>query len=165
MRHAGTLLIALLAGFGCKDAADTDAGQPQEPPEDPVLFPEAFEALYTEMRDCRLSHEHELRYIRVLVSDSAHEPYAGLSSDTPYPVGAILVKPEYDDDECSVVLGYTAMEKLEPGTSPENGDWEWQKLTAERELLDGGVPDRCIGCHSQHCAPPNGYDLTCAEEL
>jgi len=174
-----TSLLALGMCLGCDPdtsgdhpARDASAGQDggsggrdASPPAEKVVFPRDFEQRYVEMRDCRLSHEHELRYIRVLVDERAREPYAALSEDAPYPVGATLVKPEYDDEDCSVVLGYTALQKLEPGASPDTGDWLWQKLTPEHELLHDEVPERCIGCHEQHCAPPYGYDLTCAEEL
>ena len=130
-----------------------------------AVFPVDFEADYEEMRDCRESHEHELRFIRVLASPSAQTPYATLSAEAPFPPGAILVKLEYDDASCETLLGFTAMQKLAAGENPDGGDWRWQKLDAERELLEDGAPPRCINCHTQHCAPPHGYDLSCAEEL
>ena len=117
------------------------------------------------MRDCRPSHEHELRYIRVFASPSAQESYAALSDATPYPVGAALVKLEYEDELCAELIEYTSMQKLEPGDNPVGGDWLWQRVSTEREVVENGAPWRCINCHTHHCAPPYGYDLTCAEEL
>jgi hypothetical protein len=32
-------------------------------------------------------------------------------------------------------------------------------------MLEDGAPPRCINCHAQHCAPPHGFDLSCAEEI
>lgn len=162
--QVAAVLLALLASVGCNSddtsGPDPDAGPPLVP-----VFPEDFEARYTEMRDCRLSHEHELRFIRVLVSPSAEAPYAALSPDMPYPVGAILVKPEYDEPDCTVPLSYTAIAKLEPGANPDGGDWRWQRVDLDHQVVEDGAPERCVTCHTQHCAPPYGYDLTCAEEL
>jgi hypothetical protein len=165
-----TALLALLGAIACdpephmRDAGtpEPDAGHDAGP--EPV-FPEDFDANYLEMRDCRHSHEHDLRYIRVLASESAQAPYATLSEATPYPVGATLVKLEYDDELCTTLLEYTALQKLEPGANPGGSDWLWQRVSTEREVEESGAPWRCISCHTVHCAPPDGYDLTCAEEL
>jgi hypothetical protein len=142
---------------------DADATALDAAPE--PVFPEAVENDYFEMRDCRHSHEHELRYIRVFASPTAQLSYAALSPDVPYPVGATLVKLEYDDAMCSALLGYTAMQKLPIGQMPAGGDWLWQRLDTERNVLESGAPLRCTNCHTYHCAPPYGYDLSCAEEL
>lgn len=127
--------------------------------------PLAFMQSYLEMRDCRHSHEHDLRYIRVFASASAQLPYAILNASAPYPVDAHIVKLEYDDADCQNVLGMTSMRKLERGRNPSGYDWNWQKLTAAGEVLEEGAPQRCLFCHKHHCAPPWGFDLTCAEEL
>lgn len=141
-----------------RDAGPADAGR--EP-----VFPADFAEHYPEVRDCRHSHEHELRYIRVMVSESAREPYARLSPDTPYPVGATLVKLEYDDPDCAELVEYTAYRKLPAGENPPGNDWLWQRVSPERVVVEQGAPWTCITCHKYHCAPPYGYDLTCAEEL
>lgn len=146
------------AGDAMQDAT-TDATPGIE-----VIFPADFEDSYVEMRDCRHSHEHELRFIRVLASPSAQQPYGALSPDVPYPEGATLVKIEHDDEDCQVRLGFTAMKKLPEGASLQGGDWHWQKVDMQRKVLEDGAPNTCINCHAQHCAPPFGYDLTCAEE-
>lgn len=129
------------------------------------VFPEDAPSQWLEMRDCRHSHEHELRHIRVFASPAAEAPYAALSADTPYPEGAVLLKLEYDDAACTDLLGYTAMQKLAPGANPDGGDWLWQRVSVDREVAEEGAPPRCINCHEEHCEPPYGYDLTCAEEL
>jgi hypothetical protein len=160
MLSSRTLLL-LCAGtlpVGC-------AAEVQDEPLPAAIFPLDFEAHYAEMRSCRHSHEHELRFIRVFASESAATPYATLSAEAPYPPGAILVKAEYDDGLCEEVLGFTAMQKLVEGENPDGGDWRWQKLDADLELLEDGAPLRCVSCHAQHCAPPHGFDLSCAEEI
>ena len=149
-------LYACLFIAGCASEMDDD---PQ------AVFPEDFEDRYVEMRTCRHSHEHELRFIRVFASETAQTPYATLSAEVPYPPGAILVKAEYDDPSCETTLGFTVMQKLDAGENPDGGDWRWQKLDADRTLLQNGAPVRCVSCHAQHCAPPHGYDLSCAEEI
>jgi hypothetical protein len=134
-----------------------------EPPA-PVFPPDAAQT-WTEMRDCRFSHEHELRRIRVFANELAEGPYAALSEEVPYPVGAVLVKAEYDDENCAELIGWTAMRKEPAGTWPEGNDWTWQDLDVAMNVEDEGSLPQCIGCHTDHCAPPFGYDLTCAEEL
>src|SRR5688500_18488930 len=101
------VLLALLAAAACDDDVPAvDAGEELDAGPAPA-FPADFEASSHEMRDCRFSHEPALRYIRVLVSDGAREPYAALSEDRPYPVGALLVKLEYDDESCTELVEYT----------------------------------------------------------
>ena len=125
---------------------------------------------WTEGRACGFSHEHDLRYIRVLVNDKAREPYKALDAAVPYPVGAALVKLEYDDEDCGTVVAYTAMEKQLAGYSAPGHDWRWQRLTADRKVLDDGEVKTCITCHEHHCTEPQcgyadcGFDLTCAQE-
>ena len=149
--------------------ADTDpvdaSGRPEAGTPVAPSFPADFANNYAETRDCRFSHEHELRYIRVFASPDDQAPYAALSPDVPYPAGAILVKVEHDDDACATPIEYTAMRKLAAGENPAGGDWRWQRVTIGREVIEDGAPWRCIQCHTNHCAPPMGFDLSCAEEL
>ena len=134
------------------------------------MFPEDISG-WQEARSCRFSHEHELAYVRVLVDAAAEAPYRELSDDFPYPVGATLVKPAYVDEDCTIVTGYTAMQKLTAGSAPSGNDWRWQRLTADRQIVEDGEIATCITCHQHHCTEPDcgytdcGYDLTCNEEL
>lgn len=146
-------VAVLMAGCGEEDAGP-------EP-----VFPESPELVWREIRDCRHSHEHELNFIRVFASPTAEDSYLALSPDVPYPVGATLVKLEYDDPDCTELKGYSALQKLEPGTQPEGGDWLWQRVSKTREVEEEGAMTRCVNCHAVHCDPPHGYDLTCAEEI
>lgn len=152
------ILLLSIASGGCEDA-------PSSPDSDSDAITVELISTWAEMRDCRHSHEHELRFIRVLANPEAELPYAELSPATPYPVGSRLIKLEYDDDACSDLLGYTLLEKLEPGALPEAGDWNWVELDTELRVMEQGALPGCINCHAVHCHPPFGFDLTCAEEL
>lgn len=162
-RAARAMLLVLGAGLAVTLSLATGCGGSEEPGE--PVFPEDPEAEWRELRDCRHSHEHELRFIRVFASPEAEAPYLALSPEEPYPVGARLVKVEYDDPGCTELLGYSALEKLPAGVAPAGNDWLWQRVSPEREVLEEGAMPRCINCHEDHCNPPYGYDLTCAEEI
>ena len=148
-----------------RDGSQPDQGAPDAGSARRAIYPIDFEQTYLEMRDCRHSHEHELRYIRVFASPSAQKSYGALSASEPYPVGAQIVKIEYDDSECAQPVGFTAMEKLSVGANPDGSDWFWQSVDADGQVRSEGAPPRCVQCHEHHCEPPFGYDLTCAEEL
>ncbi len=146
----------LLVATGCPGP------DPIEPSAD---FPADFPAAFREARTpCTLSHDHELRYIRVYADDAAYEAYR--QQDRPYPVGARLLKVEYDDEACTELLDYVLMERLETGSRPEELDWEWRRFDAlRRDIVDRRrIPATCIDCHDWHCArPPYGWDYTCPE--
>jgi hypothetical protein len=126
-------------------------------------FPADFAQTYLEMRNCRHSHEHELRHIRVFASPGAQLPYKNLHLATPYPEGATLVKLEYELAGCNPadLVEYTVMYKGKGG----EGDWFWQRVSVDRMVDEEGTLRDCINCHRVHCSPPFGYDLSCAEEL
>jgi hypothetical protein len=145
-----TTLVVALASCGPPPAA---------PP-----FPTDYEASWQEARTpCTLSHDHELRYIRVFTNAAAFEPYTQAMSA--YPVGSILMKVEYDDPECSEPISFVSMEKLDPGmAAPEELGWSWRRFDSDlREVHDAdAIPSTCIDCHRWHCAePPYGWDYTC----
>ncbi|MBN8612248.1 MAG: hypothetical protein J0L92_16760 [Deltaproteobacteria bacterium] len=127
-------------------------------------FPTDYETRWREARTpCVLSHDHELRYVRVFADDAAFLPYTtGTGTFTP---GATLLKAEYDDPACTELLSYVLMVKLEPGTTPpEEHDWTWQRFDPDRtEIHDPRfIPQTCLDCHDYHCAaPPYGHDYTC----
>ncbi len=82
----------------------------------------------------------------------------------PFPVNAVVLKEEYDlgDIDCSGdIVQWTAMRRLATGSSPELLDWEWQRVDADREVLDEDAM-RCISCHQGCGQPPDGYGGTCA---
>lgn len=155
------LLIVLLTA--CDDGAPADDADAGVVP----AFPRDVESAWTEMRDCRHSHEHDLRHIRVFADPGAEAPYAALSPDVPYPVGATLVKLEYELPGCKPeeFRGYTVLRKEPAGYAPDTGDWRWQAVDPDFEVVADGVIPRCVGCHRVHCKPPDyGFDFTCADD-
>lgn len=162
---SGALLVGLsLSLLACGPAEEDETVVDADP-----IFP-ADLSTWSEARPCGFTHEHELRYIRVVVDEAAEAPYRELSPDYPYPVGATLVKLEYDDEECTDLVGYTAMEKQPEGYSDDGNDWRWQRVTVDREVTEDGELPTCIACHEHHCTeglcgyPDCGFDLTCAQE-
>jgi hypothetical protein len=147
--------VVLLSLGACSDEA--------EPRPEPI-FPADFAGSWQEARSCRFSHDHELRTIRVFADVAAFGPYTTWSAS--YPAGATIVKIEYDDEACTKLVGYSAMQKLESGADTERGDWLWQKLDAKRSVkTDRDIPGRCLDCHAYHCRSPYGFDLACGEDL
>jgi len=127
-------------------------------------FPRDYETRWREARTpCVLSHDHELRYVRVFADDAALDPY--VTGAGAFPPGATLLKAEYDDPECTELLSYVLMEKLEPGASPPGEhDWTWRRFDPDRTEVDDPrfIPSTCIDCHDYHCREaPYGNDYTC----
>ncbi len=158
---AATALGAALGGalLACVPGDAVDAGPDLGPPVYPADFLESFSAA----RPCFLTHEHELRYVQVFADALAYPTYTEF--EDPYPVGATIVKVEYDSpDGCEAITQYTAMKKLEAGENPPGHDWWWQRVSPEGRVLEEGAPATCINCHRVHCEDPYGYDLTCKPE-
>lgn len=126
-----------------------------------VAFPEAYLQTYTQTRTCRSSTDHDLNKVRVLADPAALEPY--MNRDNPFPVGSIVLKPEYDftDTDCTgTPIEWTVMVKLASGSSPNTLDWHWQRVTADRTVQTDNEP-RCYGCHAGCSTGSGGYDYTC----
>lgn len=128
----------------------------------PAMFPADYAATFQEVRDCRMSLEHAAT-IRVLASPDAVDAYRGRVAA--FPVGSIVLKEEYAQDDIGCarpIVRYTAMQKLEPQSSPDTLDWEWQQVGADLRETER---DRttCINCHAVCGKLPMGYDGTCAE--
>lgn len=140
-RGAGPLLVLALAAWGC--------GGDDPEPVDPFFDVAAVRSTWPEVRDCRLSIEHDAVNITVH-TDSASET-AYVEGVYPFAEGTIIVKAEHDDSACTELLGFTAMRKLAPGAAPEAGDWAWQRTDADGNVLESGSLLRCVGCH-QGCA-------------
>lgn len=150
-------LLSFVLFTACTPGGSPDAGVDAGPPADPV-FPADVAESFTEVRGCRSSIEHELRFIRVFVDELAHEPYT--THDAGFPEGAVVVKVEYADEGCSDVVGYTAMKRLADGGSPDALDWHWQEADGDGVVFADGPLLRCVGCH-QRCE--GGFEATCTE--
>lgn len=137
-------LIAVVLGCG---------SDPVEP-----AFPADYAASYLEVRDCRSSADHDLNKIRIVADPAAMPAYV---ARTPFPVGAIVLKEEYDfvDDSCNgAIKQWTVMVKVDDDT---NLGWSWQRVDASRAVT-GEDESRCIGCHTDCGRPPDGFEGTCA---
>lgn len=149
---AGAALVGLFLA-GCP--------QPPEPPPDPFV-PADYLATYVEVRSCRQSADHDLNNVRVLVDPAGLVAYRDRTES--FPVGATIVKEQYDfgDTDCSgPIVEWTAMQRLEEGSAPEDLDWRWQALDADFQVIADEDLIRCAECH-QGCRPPEGYMGTCA---
>lgn len=156
-RLSSVVLLALTV-VACNDDGDETGDGPQAEP----FFPEDFAARYTEVRPCMPSGDHDLNNVRILVDAAAHDPY--VDRVAPFPVGAVLLKAEYDfgDAQCSGdPTQWTVMRKLAAGSAPATLDWAWQTVDADRRVLDEDLP-RCISCHTGCGVAPDGYDGACA---
>jgi hypothetical protein len=141
------------AGLAC--AASTMTCEDVEP-----LFPASYRDEYTMVRDCRTSIEHDLVSVRVWANPAATGPYQTRTGELPD--GALLVKEEYSDRECTDLIGFTVMRR-EAGYAPAEGDWHWQSVAFDRNVVEDGVIFECFACHLEDCGlPPEGFDGTCA---
>jgi hypothetical protein len=115
------------------------------------FFPADFAAVWTEVRDCRQSIDHDLHFILVHANDASAEAYA--AGDYPLPEGTVLVKSLFQDDLCTQPDGFASMRKA-------GGAWEWQKLAADRTVTESGALLQCSSCHAS-CT--EGRDSTCTD--
>lgn len=159
------IAISVPAALAMLCACDEDPGPAAPTP----LIPAGVENSWQEARKCRTSHEHWLHSVRVVVNPPAWLPYTTWlpldPANLPFPVGSVVVKPEYDDQFCENLIGYTVMRKEPAGYWPAANDWHWQRLDAKRKVLeDGKLAKSCASCHQSHCDPPAGYDFTCTPD-
>lgn len=156
--------------MACDDGADA---APQEP--DAFLRWETLALEYSQVLPCRDSHDHDLRSVRVMANALAAERYVRcvrLAPEQPcaeaFEVGATLVKYEYDLPGCdpALLVSVTASIRLPDGSFPEGDDWRWLRLNRDLVIEEDGAPVRCLDCHRQHCAPPDGrgHELRCTPD-
>lgn len=138
-----------LASWGCDDGGETVA---------PFFDVADVRATWPEVRNCRFSIEHDGVNVIVYAAPEAEAAYT--QGTYPFAEGTVIVKAEYDDTDCTELVELTAMRKLAPGTSPEGGDWEWQRVDASGKVLDSGALVRCASCH-ESCT--NDRDMTCTD--
>jgi len=73
-----------------------------------------------------------------------------------YPVGTLVIKSKYPDEERSKIELYTVMRKMPKGYWPEHGDWEFSVLDSEKKhVLARGRVESCADCHDAYSA--SGY--------
>lgn len=126
-------------------------------------FPADYKSSYTEVRNCRLSIDHDGEYVRVLASPSALAPY--MNRTDPFPDGAVVVKEQYarTDSTCSgAIQDYSVMMRVENGTAPLLPQWDWQHVDANRNVLSEDIK-RCTSCHADCANQGVGYAGTCEE--
>lgn len=147
-----TLAFAVAIGCGLVLAACEDEGAPAS------LLPETYPEGFTEVRDCRFSVEHSAVNIRIL----ADGPAAAVIADESYPfaVGALVVKEEYRDMECTQLEGYTLMERRAADDDEASDGWAWQRLDATAVPIG---PDDDRSCSTCHRACTTGRDGVCAD--
>jgi cytochrome P460 len=128
----------------------------------PAIFPADYAASYQEVRDCRRSLEHAAT-VRVLASPDAFAAYDGRTEA--FPVGAIVLKEQYADDDIACakpIVRYTVMQKLAAQAAPDMLDWAWQQVDADFVEEPSDLA-QCVSCHKICGKAPMGYDGTCAE--
>ncbi|MEO8604665.1 MAG: cytochrome P460 family protein [bacterium] len=131
-------------------------GCPIEP-----IFPADYRDTFIEVRDCRQSIEHGFVAIRVLANPIAAGPYLRL--ENPLPVGSIIVKEEYDAQDCSNdadLVRWRPMRKEAPGFDPDDGDWAWQWVDAPSRSVRFDDKATCIGCHRAEACLARDYMCT-----
>jgi len=73
-----------------------------------------------------------------------------------YPIGTVVIKSKYPDEERSKIELYTVMRKMPKGYWPEHGDWEFSVLDSEKKhVLARGRVESCASCHDAYAA--TGY--------
>lgn len=147
-----TGLVALLA-VACDD----------EPAGPEPVFSADWATAYVQVRDCRLSIEHELDHMRVLADPASAARYRRcvtpeLPCNEPFPAGAVIVKAQYRDADCTDLRRITAVRR-EPEAPAEAGGWRWQAAGADGAVTEDGSLRSCVGCH-RGCDP--AYDLMCS---
>lgn len=145
-------MLCVVSLAGCSDDETT-------PPAAEAVFSADWENVYEEVRDCRRSADHDLRYVRILVDDLARAAY--LDRDEPFPDGAVVFKAEYADPACGGLESLTAMRR-EAGLDPAGGDWHWQRAGADGVVERDGRLEDCRACHVACGVAPDGFDGTCA---
>lgn len=154
-RKTFALALLPLLLWGCSD----DGGdQPDAAPPPAPFFDLAEVRSWPEVRNCRFSIEHD--GVQIVIYASPESATAYTEGMYPLPEGAVIVKVETDDDDCAVPIGYTAMRKLATGAAPDNGDWEWQRVDAEGEVVESALVPFCVSCH-RSCT--NDRDYTCTD--
>ena len=151
----GGILVVL--GVLVLGACGDDSGG-TKPPSGDLIFPKEFLNDYVLVRGCRFSTEHDGNFIAVYCNPGD----AGAYTDGTYPLpeGTTLVKIEYADETCTQIVRYSVMRRLAGNADPGLGDWEWQRVDANFNVIASPPPAGCFSCHTG-CT--DGRDFTCTD--
>ena len=144
-----SLCLAALATLAC---AEVDSPNPVE------VLPDDYRTAFVEVRGCRSSSDHDLNNILVRVHANLKTIYE--SGPYPFPQGALVVKEEFRDLQCTDLIAYSVMRKEAANAQPANGDWTFLKLDPRRRVIQQNEP-RCTSCHAQVAC--RGRDRVCAD--
>jgi len=127
-------------------ASSTDDGVIQDDLDNQFIFPH-WKNLHKLNTEALVSDSHSAWfdiYINALAKKAYIEQWSLL------PVGSIVVKPLYPDQERSETAKLTIMLKMEKGYDSENGDW-WYGVYDETGMEGWyqGKIKSCIKCHAQ----------------
>ena len=143
------LLLSLLVLGGCFQQSGASTSK---------LLPSDYQTSYQLARTCQLSVAHNSNHMVVYANALAESDYLG--GTYPLPQGSTIVTAETDQADC------TGAHRLHPhvqrgaGYNPTAGDWHWQKLDDQRDVLQDGRVQDCISCHAScsrndyTCSPP-----------
>jgi hypothetical protein len=148
MRAAALVLVAALSLAAC---AQVDSPIPEQ------VLPNDYRTAFVTASDCFSSVEHNFKHVMVRVRMEQKPLYQQAASS--FPQGSLVVKEEFDDDDCKSRAGYTVMRKGQTSSPPLVTDWQWYRLDG-----DGTVTTKndktCLDCHAV-CGPTR--DFTCLD--
>ena len=119
--------------------------------DDNVVAPENFRSSYEQLHDCKASAHPKAEYVITWLSPDAQPVWEAISNgqtDQEFAMGAISVKTQYSDANCSTLTGYTFMEKVSLEDDAPYGGWRWQYANEFGECSNCDATDGCAGCHS-----------------
>jgi hypothetical protein len=93
------------------------------------------------------SRGHGKIWVEIYTDQIASKPF---DADTgPYPVGARLVKAQYEEQLGGAPKILTVMKKMAAGYDPDHGDWYYGVYGPDLAPLKEGRLQMCINCHTQ----------------
>jgi hypothetical protein len=159
MLYKCTLLFATLALLATTSACNSDFDAE-------VAFAANYQTTYQKLHSCKASQHPAAKYVETWLSPDAKEAWAayaalpeGSTATVALPVGAVLVKTQFDDAACKELKNFTVMEKLAVGAAPTTGDFRWQHVDIDGACLNCDNGSACSSCHTQ----PACRDFVCTK--
>jgi Cytochrome P460 len=109
-----------------------------------AFFPQEYDTSFTQVGGCRTSSTHSDPYYTIHITKSSADAFKAKMA---LPEGTVLVKTQYEDNDCSDFSRWTVMKKREAGFDPDNFDWEWQNVDGEGQIAETGKLGYCATCH------------------